>query len=100
MTAQYYLWYLLLLPIVSINSIAPYKYPAMLPTYICMWAGGQIFWGINADAFENHGAATIPDIQTANYVWFVINMIGMSAVLYYHRVNATKDFFAKVVVDE
>jgi len=59
------------------------------------WAGGQINWGIHADNFENHGKATIPAIQDANYIWFVINMVAVANVLWFHNLNATECFGAK-----
>ena len=62
MTAQYYLWYMLVLPIVAINSKAAQENTKIVWFWGILWALGQIYWGINADAFENHGKATIPQI--------------------------------------
>lgn len=92
MTAQYYLWYLLLLPLVAINNNVPVNQAKLIWICAFAWAFGQINWGIHADNFENHGAATIPDIQTANYAWFVINMCIMSCVMWNHNLTATRDF--------
>lgn len=62
MTAQYYLWYILLLPIAAINSKAIHERPRLILFWAIMYTLGQINWGIQADAFETHGAATIPQI--------------------------------------
>lgn len=74
MTAQYYLWYLLILPVVFVNSQASLGKLKVLLINMILWALGQAGWGYYANAFENGGEATIAAIQNANYIWFLINM--------------------------
>lgn len=74
MTAQYYLWYLTLMPIAAINNPMNTKNKVLSGILTVLWGFGQINWAKYADAFENYGEATLGGIQYANYAWFVINL--------------------------
>lgn len=100
MTAQYYLWYLLILPIVAINSRASIDRTNTLVFFAVIWAAGQTYWGYWADGFENHGWASIAKIQEANYLWFVINMAACLMVLWLHNLNATHPFKSAHAVEQ
>ena len=62
MTAQYYLWYLLLMPIVGVNNDLTMERKCLLLIWALFWAFGQINWGIHANNFENYGLPTIANI--------------------------------------
>jgi len=72
-TAQYYLWYLTLLPVVLINNdlVRGHKQKGLM--MIVVWILGQCFWGYHANNFEHYLTDSILGIQIANYVWFIIN---------------------------
>ena len=74
MTAQYYLWYMALWPLAAMNNeMSVWKHAVWIVT----WIYGQAFWGYFANGFENEGKDTIPQIQYANYQWFIINTVIM-----------------------
>ena len=72
-TAQYFLWWLVLLPICLVNSDL---IQSKLGLFICLalsWAVGQCIWGYYANAFENQQQATHLEIFYSTVLWFVLN---------------------------
>jgi len=55
MTAQYYLWYLSILPLTLINNDLRSKNFTKFSFFAILWGFGQAFWGYYANLFENFG---------------------------------------------
>lgn len=61
-TAQYYIWYVVLFPLLLINSEMVRERKTGLICGCLLWCGGQAFWGYFAHNFEHHFADYIAEI--------------------------------------
>ena len=59
MTAQYYLWYMTIIPVAAIHNRIWQEEKWRVVLALLVWIAGQATWGYYANAFENEGAATI-----------------------------------------
>ena len=85
MTAQYYLWYLTLMPIAAVNSPQFAKSKSLVVVGTLVWALGQVLWGISANDFETWGEPTLNDISNTNLAWCILNILLMMLWLHAAR---------------
>jgi phosphatidylinositol glycan class M len=62
MTAQYFLWYLALIPLVFINSELRHKRYYLLVLMAIIWIGGQVMWSGYSFKFEFLGEHVFSEI--------------------------------------
>ena len=89
MTAQYFLWYMSLIPYVAINNKI---------VQMTKWKGGILYvgqlafmaiWGFFAFQLEFQGRATFYEIQYINYSFFVVNIASIIVLLANHQMTIT-----------
>jgi GPI mannosyltransferase 1 subunit M len=91
MTAQYYLWYLTLLPIAVINNEFASSKRHYLVVLSLAWAAGQFIWLYYAERFEFHFGDTIACMQYVNYVFFVVNMVTLCYFIKFQQLQITPE---------
>ena len=62
MTAQYYLWYMTLVPVAAIHNRVWQEEKWRVPLALAVWSIIQITWGYYANAFENEGKDTLQEV--------------------------------------
>jgi len=90
-TAQYYLWYVTLSPLVYVSSDLNRR-PFLSIFIIVIYIIGQIPFGYYGYKFEYMSEHTLADIQNWNYIWFAINCYILIEFINHHRLNVTKSF--------
>ena len=89
-TAQYFLWYVTLLPMVLVGNklTNTKKYLGMALVF------GFIFfdanWNRASYGFEFAGEHAFKDIQLANYLWFWYTLIAMQQVVINYKLQVTQ----------
>lgn len=89
-TAQYFLWYVTLLPMVLVNNklTNTKKYIGMALTL-----GFVVFdanWNRASYRFEFAGEHSFKDIQLANYLWFWYTLIALHQVVVNYKLQITQ----------
>ena len=90
LTAQYFLWYLSLLPLVAINNGLVHKRPWLGATLYLVQLAAMPVWGIFAFDVEFNGVNAFSQVHTCNYLIFIGNLISIGLVIRNHRVSITK----------
>ena len=99
MTAQYFLWYMSLMPFIAINNGIIHQKPFVgLALYLCQ-IGFMLFWGAFAFQLEFHGTNYFAEINYINYGFFVINIISMVVVSRYHKLTITHEMTGENTID-
>lgn len=91
-TAQYFLWYLSLLPFVAINNSAIHGSGCRWIIGLTIYAAQSLFvplWEVTAYKLEFQGLNAFNEIQWANYIFFVINIVSLVVVIKCHVVTVT-----------
>jgi len=89
MTAQYFLWYMSLLPFIAINNGAIHSKPWLgLVLYLCQ-IGFMLYWGFYAFQLEFFGTNFFEQLHWINSGFFVINCISMVVVSRHHKLTIT-----------
>ena len=89
MTAQYFLWYMSLMPFIAINNGIINEKPFIgLALYLAQ-IGFMVYWGFYAFNLEFHGTNYFSQVGLINQVSFAINVISIIVVSKYHRLTIT-----------
>lgn len=99
-TAQYFLWYVVLFPLCLINNELARDKVTHLPIIVGVWSFGQAYWGYFAHNFEHYFADYIMHIQIANYLFFIINLGVMLYTVKLQRLHATRELVDEKEKDE
>jgi hypothetical protein len=59
--------------------------------FVVVWIAGQCYWGYFAHNFEHYFADYIMQIQLANYLFFVINLVMVMYLVHNQRLHATRE---------
>ena len=96
-TAQYFLWYMTLLPLIFVNTDLG-KRKLLSVGMLAMFLFLDMLWCQQSYRFEFLGEHTISQIQYVNIAWFVYCCFTLAQIILNHRVTITKEI--GVVVDE
>ena len=100
MTAQYFLWYMSLMPFLAINSgIIHSNWKVGLILYLSQ-IGFMAFWGAHAFQLEFFGVNFFSRLNVINQGFFVINLISMAIVSRYHKLTITFEIEGKNTVSQ
>jgi phosphatidylinositol glycan class M len=89
-TAQYFLWYVTLLPMVLVNNklTSSKKYLGMVLTIAFVLFDAN--WNRASYRFEFAGEHAFSDIQLANYLWFWYTLIALFFVFDNYKLSITQ----------
>ena len=100
MTAQYFLWYMSLMPFISINNGIIHEKPILgIILYLCQ-IGFMVFWGYFAFNLEFHSNNYFSEIGIINQVFFCINVLSIVVVSRYHRLTITYEISGQNTVQK
>ena len=91
MTAQYFLWYMSLMPFLAINNGIIHKHPSLGFVLYLSQVGYMAFWGLHAFQLEFFGVNYFERINLINQAFFVINLVSMALVSRSHQLTITHD---------
>jgi phosphatidylinositol glycan class M len=96
MTAQYFLWYMSLMPFIAINNGIIHKKPAVGFILYLSQIAYMVFWGFHAFQLEFAGVNYFTRIDLINKGFFVINLISMVFVSKHHQLTITHEIDNKI----
>ena len=92
-TAQYFLWFLTLLPVVLINNELGKKANlGYVFGYAALWLVAHVGALMPCKWFEFDGLASFYQINLGNYFFFIVNLIGCLGVLRNHNLTVQSEF--------
>ena len=95
MTAQYFLWYISLMPFLAINNgIIHRNWKLGLALYLGQ-IGYMILWGKYAFDLEFFGVNNFYILNTVNYIFFAINCASIAIVSREHQLTVTFEISGK-----
>ena len=89
MTAQYFLWYLSLAPIIAINNGVVHQRPILGVVLYLTQALAMPLWSGIGFYLEFMGENKFQDIHYFNLAFFAVNIVSMALVLRYHKLTVT-----------
>ena len=100
MTAQYFLWYLSLMPFIAINNGVIQKSPFKgLLLYLCQ-IGFMLYWGFYAFQLEFYGTNFFTELHYVNSGFFVINCISIAVLMRHHKLTITFEIEGENTVEK
>lgn len=94
-TAQYFLWYVTLLPMVLIGNklTSTYKYLGIF--FAVMFIVLDVSWCRQSYRFEFLGEHSFSEIQLVNYAWFWYTLLALRSIIVNSRVSITQSIQAE-----
>ena len=95
MTAQYFLWYMSLMPFLAINNGIVHKnWKLGFGLYVAQ-IGYMLYWGKYAFDLEFFGVNNFEILNSINYAFFAINCMSIALVSRNHTLTVTFDISGK-----
>ena len=100
MTAQYFLWYMSLMPFMMINNGVIHSSPVKGLLIYLAQIGFMCFWGYHAFQLEFGGVNYFKEINYINYGFFVINCISIIIISRNHQLTITHEISGENTIDK